>query len=309
MQNTITSPTARHSYDERRRGTLDALAQARNAHDAAPLASLFDEAAVVTVAGAPAPIGGRAAIRAYYQAQFDAFADFEAATIRTFLAHDVAIVEWAWTGTHSGRLGALEPTWKRAGTAAVDVIWFSPDGLVRELHAYYDMATVLAQLGVSQAPARPIPNLPAIARTISSAHPGGDHAKMLDVARTMFGAWASKREDDFVSHLALDHRWVDFTRRDAIVGRSASKKLFADWLAAFPDASSTTTNAWAIGQFVVAEGVFRGTQMGALAGIPATNRPVRVHGLEILRFDDGVIVEGWSYTNALEVLMQLGMVP
>lgn len=306
MQNTTTAPRTRPSFDERRQATLEALAQARNAHDATPLALLFDEAAVVIIAGSPVPIGGRAAIRAHYQARFDAFADFEAATSRTFLAHDVAIVEWAWTGTHSGRLGLLDATWKRAGTAAVDVIWFSPEGLVRELHSYWDMATVLAQIGASNAPSRPVPILPTTSRTIS-AQPTGDHARMMDIALTMFGAWASKREADFVSNLALDHRWEDFTQRDAIVGRSASKKLFADWLSAFPDGSSTTTNAWSIGHFVVAEGIFRGRQTGAFAGIPPTNKSVCVHGLEILRFDGDLVVEGWSYANAIELLSQLGL--
>ncbi|AKU93900.1 hypothetical protein AKJ09_00564 [Labilithrix luteola] len=278
-----------------------------NAHDAKKLASLFTESAVITDAGVPIVARGRDSIEARYRRSFDAFSDFTAAPSRIFVTGDVAIVEWSWRGTHTGDLGPAKATHEPTGAAAVDVLWFAADGRVEVLHSYCDWNTVLAHVGASPARVRPIPDLAT--RPLIVTNGGEAEPQNLAMARTMLGAWEKKSVSDFVQHLADDETWDDLTQAETIRGKPASKQLFADWIKAFPDAKTDTMNAWAIGDFVIVEGTFSGTHQGAFAGIPPTKKSLHVHGIDILQFDDGKIVKGWSYTNGLEAATQLGLVP
>jgi predicted ester cyclase len=44
-------------------------------------------------------------------------------------------------------------------------------------------------------------------------------------------------------------------------------------------------------------------------GMPATDRPVRVTGVNVARFVDGKIVESWFNFDMLTLLQQLGAIP
>jgi predicted ester cyclase len=80
---------------------------------------------------------------------------------------------------------------------------------------------------------------------------------------------------------------------------------------AFPDLKSTIVNAWGIGDYVIDEYEMTGTQKGPLVmgkmTLPATGKPVDIHGLEVLQLKDGKMVKGWGYENGVEFAMQLGL--
>lgn len=48
---------------------------------------------------------------------------------------------------------------------------------------------------------------------------------------------------------------------------------------------------------------------GEFAGVPATGRTLRLRGLNIGRFEGGVIVERWAQVNMMDLLQQLGVIP
>jgi len=48
---------------------------------------------------------------------------------------------------------------------------------------------------------------------------------------------------------------------------------------------------------------------GPFAGVPATGKTLSMHGLNIGRFENGVIVERWAQVNMMDLLQQLGAVP
>ena len=48
-----------------------------------------------------------------------------------------------------------------------------------------------------------------------------------------------------------------------------------------------------------------GTHEGDGLGVPATHRRVRLTGIDILRVQDGRIVERWGETNGLEMMQQV----
>jgi len=60
------------------------------------------------------------------------------------------------------------------------------------------------------------------------------------------------------------------------------------------------------GDLVVSHIVGRGTHVGELLGIPATNKNVETEGIVIHRVREDKIVEYWSVTDVARVLQQIG---
>jgi predicted ester cyclase len=48
-----------------------------------------------------------------------------------------------------------------------------------------------------------------------------------------------------------------------------------------------------------------GTHQGDQLGVPATGKQVRLTGIDILRIEDGRLVERWGETNGLEMMQQI----
>ncbi|MBX3192561.1 MAG: ester cyclase [Labilithrix sp.] len=284
-----------------------AMGEAMNAHDAKKLASFYAENAVVKMAGMP-DVTGREAIAASWQKMFDAMGGFKTAVSRLWVKGDVVVVEWGFNATHSGDMMGVKATEKPVGAMGVEVMWFTPDGLVKESHVYHDSGTIMSQIGVSKQKARPIPSLAAQPQVFASTG-SPDEAKNVDAASKMSAAFEKKNEADFVGASADDITWDDMTQPETMKGKAAGKKYFAEMTKAFPDAKATHSNVWGIGDYVIAEETFSGTHKGALFGIQPTKKSVNMHGLTIMQFKDGKVIKGWSYGNGAEMMSQLGQLP
>jgi steroid delta-isomerase-like uncharacterized protein len=75
------------------------------------------------------------------------FPDFWLTQGKLYHADDAVIVECVFGGTHQGVFAGVAPTERKMEVAAALVFEFEGDGLVCE-RVYFDMATVLRQLGV-----------------------------------------------------------------------------------------------------------------------------------------------------------------
>jgi steroid delta-isomerase-like uncharacterized protein len=74
-------------------------------------------------------------------------------TIKNIVATgDAVVAEIVWEGTHKGTLqgpmGALPPTGRRVDVAAVQVVRFD-NGKIREVRHYFDLLTLLSQIGAA----------------------------------------------------------------------------------------------------------------------------------------------------------------
>jgi steroid delta-isomerase-like uncharacterized protein len=293
---------------ELQKQTTMGIAQAMNAHDAKKMAGFYTENAVIKMAGMP-DVTGREAIAAMWQKNFDMVSNSKGGATRVFMKGDVVVVEFAWAGTDSGGMGGMKATEKPVGAQGVDVMWFTPDGLVKEQHTYTDMGTIMSQVGASKQKGRPVPTVPTAMPTVIVATGSAEETKNVAAATKMFAAFEKKSSDDFMGGASDDITWDDMTQPETMKGKAAGKKYFAAMTTAFPDVKSTTTNAWGVGDVVIAEGTLTGTQKGAFFGIPATKKPINLHGVDIMQFKDGKIVAGRSYGNGAEMAMQLGLMP
>lgn len=287
--------------------TMKGFGEALNAHDAKKLAGFFSENGALKVAGAP-DASGRDAIAASYQKMFDAFSNFKAAPMRVFVKNDVAVVEWAFNGTHSGDMWGIKATEKPVGTQGVDVIWFDDKGLIKEQHTYYDGHTVLSQIGMSKQKARAIATVPATMPqpVVSTSSP--EEQKNVDAAKAMTAGLEAKKEADFLAAIADNVEYDDMTQPQTMKGKADAKKFFGEMTKAFPDAKFQITNSWGFGDVVVTESTMTGTNKGTFFGMPATKKPVNLKSVDVYQFKDGKLVHGWSYSNGADMMMQLGLI-
>lgn len=80
------------------------------------------------------------------------------------------------------------------------------------------------------------------------------------------------------------------------------------WLiSALPDFQITIEDLLAEGDKVMVRWTGRGTHQGELLGVPPTGKQVTVSGINVMRIEDGKIVERWGITDDLDMLHQLGV--
>jgi steroid delta-isomerase-like uncharacterized protein len=105
----------------------------------------------------------------------------------------------------------------------------------------------------------------------------------------------------------------DFINRSAPPGMPADReggKVYLQALAAaYPDVRLTIDDMIAEGDQVVTKKTFSGTNTGEFAGMPATGKHVTLQFVDIMRVQDGRIVEHWLSMDQLSWLQQLGLVP
>ena len=91
--------------------------------------------------------------------------------------------------------------------------------------------------------------------------------------------------------------------------REGGKVYLQALAAAYPDARLTIDDMIAEGDQVVTKKTFIGTNTGEFAGMPATGKHVTLQYVDIMRVQDGRIIEHWLSMDQLSWLQQLGLVP
>jgi len=86
-------------------------------------------------------------VMAHWRELDQAFPDQEIEIVKLHTADDAVLMEAIARGTHTGRLRGLPPTGRRFEQQFLAIFVFEGDALVRE-RVYYDLATILQQLGV-----------------------------------------------------------------------------------------------------------------------------------------------------------------
>jgi steroid delta-isomerase-like uncharacterized protein len=102
---------------------------------------------------------------------------------------------------------------------------------------------------------------------------------------------------------------VDHTApSEPVIGREPGKQLIATYAQAFPDTTLTVALMVAEADTVAAFVSYRGTHTGSFMGHFPTGKPVRVTGMDIMRYRDGQVIELWSQFDDLGLLQQLRLV-
>jgi steroid delta-isomerase-like uncharacterized protein len=112
---------------------------------------------------------------------------------------------------------------------------------------------------------------------------------------------------NYVAEDAMDHAMdTMITKKQGLAGL---KDVIMVNRAAFPDLRLTVNTMATSGDTLLAYYTFTGTNSGMMMGMPATNKSVKVDGVDIVVFKDGKAVEHWEVTDRLGMMKQLGMMP
>lgn len=125
-----------------------------------------------------------------------------------------------------------------------------------------------------------------------------------DVVRQYLGAWEKGDTDTLKSLLAQDAVTHVNAGHDS---PSLQFEPFAcdTWNTSFPDTKLTIEKLVAEGDSVSAYWVIDATHTADFMNIPATNKKVKLGGLEINRVKDGKIVEIWRISDTITLMEQL----
>ncbi len=90
--------------------------------------------------------------------------------------------------------------------------------------------------------------------------------------------------------------------------RDGQRQRLAGFRAAFPDIQLAIEDVFAEGDRVAFRSTMRGTHHGIFQGIAPTGKHVTVALLDVVRIEDGKIVEHWGGPDLWDLLQQLGAV-
>ena len=171
---------------------------------------------------------------------------------------------------------------------------------------YLDSGTMMAQLGLVKAPSRRVITATSAPPTIvvatgsptETANVATEQKSIVDWNAHNAAALAAGITDDVMWHEAPAP--ADLNKKDLM----ASLKEF--W-GAFSNLKMTADAVWAAGDYVVLQGFVEGVNDGNMPSmkVKKTGKPVKLHFLEIDRFDGGKLKEAWLFYDGGAMMQQL----
>ncbi|WP_115576217.1 nuclear transport factor 2 family protein [Xanthomonas campestris] len=127
--------------------------------------------------------------------------------------------------------------------------------------------------------------------------------------RELYDAVNSKDLQTIASYGAPESEWLDVPFNFTTYGINAILDPWKSWFGIFPDATCEVRSIIAIDDYVIAQGIGRGTHLGIFnspAGeLQPTGRPMQVNFCDVYRLKDGKIARADSYFDFYDVLKQL----
>ena len=132
--------------------TIERALAVYNRHDAAGFASYFAEDGVMRVVATGEVSEGRGQIRAAREETWRAL-DYTLETRGIYECGEEVWSEWTLSGTHVGEMMGIPATHLRVeGLLGCSHFTFGADGLIASDLVYFDLATMLRQLGLLPEP-------------------------------------------------------------------------------------------------------------------------------------------------------------
>jgi predicted ester cyclase len=266
-----------------------------------------------SVDSTPPSATGRTAIIERGKMEAAAFPD-RRGEVRLVLANGDRMASIAlYTGTNTGPLPpgpdgkAIPATGKPIGFLIAHTLQTDPTGSHADRDAaYVDEGTMLAQIGVTKTPARPVEKPTGASPTVVIARNDAAETGNVAVIEGFFDALNKKDFAAIDAARADDYKMVEIA---APKDRNKKEELAStkEMLAGFPDAKIVPTTSWGAGDYVVTSGTFEGTNLGPLPsmGLKKTGRKASARFLAVFRLDGGKVKEEWLFYNGAAFAAQL----
>ena len=109
--------------------------------------------------------------------------------------------------------------------------------------------------------------------------------------------------DELVAPHCVEHQRGN---RSGVDGAKEVIRTLHRWMSDF---SLTIEDVAVAGDVVWARNRARGVNTGSVMGNPPSGRLVEIDVIDIVRFEDGQVVEHWGIADQLGMMLQLGLMP
>ncbi|MCU1264725.1 MAG: putative ester cyclase [Acidobacteria bacterium] len=131
------------------------------------------------------------------------------------------------------------------------------------------------------------------------------------LARRWFEEVWNKGRADAVDEMFAENGIAHGLSDDAgspLRGPAAFKEFHGKFVEAFPDIVVTVEDTIAEGDKIAARCTVRGKHQGDSLGFAATQAPIEITGIAIVRIENGKIVEAWNNFDFMTMYKQLGAI-
>jgi ketosteroid isomerase-like protein len=249
------------------------------------------------------------AIAAAHDKLFGAFDDRNVTLTRIWRTPGEQTLEWTMTGTHAREWKGLAPTHKPVTIKGVTLLWTKDDGSITDIHVYFDVAVVKAELGAGpkdvEAPAPFVPPSGGPQDLQQSLPPSAEETKNADVVKSALDSLENLSEAGYVGAMADDLEVYSLEHATPWRGKADAKAYYKAMHKAIGQLDTTIMGEWGVGKFAIVEYSIAGEQLGAIQWLPAArDKVIRFELVDICEIRDGKITRVWRYDNPGQILDQ-----
>ena len=231
-------------------------------------------------------VRGRQAVFKAHERVFGAFDDRKFVTNRVWLTDstrplDCQALEWTMAGVQARDWLGVAATNKPVSIKGITLFWTDDDGIISEIHMYFDEEVVKAQLGAGPAELQklPLPSAAAGPTEVRERTGTPEEKASVATARQMIEALEGTQESTFLSTIADDFTLETLDTAEPLRGREEARAYFQTMRHTFRQLDTVIQNAWGVGSFAIVEYAITGLQIAPLRRL----RPARDSALHPLR--------------------------
>jgi ketosteroid isomerase-like protein len=267
----------------------------------AQLSPLVDDDARFTFPGTDDAHGRNSVVHAH-DVLFGAFDQRKVVATRVWRTASQQTVEWSMSGVQARDWMRVPATQKPVTISGLSLLWTKDDGSISDIHLYFDVAAVKAQLGAGPKglAAFTPPAVPAGAPQFIDRNGKDDNT--VDVVKAALDA-LENNEPAYLAALTDDVEVHTLERPEPAHGKDDARAYFKAMHKSIAQLDTTVDNGWGIATYAVVEYTIAGEQLAPIGWVPAQKESVvRLHVVDVNELRDGRIARVWRYDNPSELL-------
>jgi steroid delta-isomerase-like uncharacterized protein len=247
---------------------------------------------------------GKEAVVVAHQTLYGPFDKRTMHITRLWRTESAQAMEWTMTGVQTKEWMGMPATGKPVAFKGLTILFTKDDGTISDVHVYFDVAMVEAQVGLGPK------GLVAPPLTSPSSGPpqeldqdhGPDETNDVVAARATIDALEKTDEAAYVATMTEDVVVETQQRAEPMRGREDQRAYFRAMHRAIGMLDTTLDGAWGITRYAIAEYFVAGEQIGPLGWVRLQkDKVVRLQVADVMEIRDGKVAHIWRYDNPAQI--------
>jgi len=220
------------------------------------------------------------------------------------MLEDAIAVTYVYRGSHDGWLAGVEDTGKTIGLEGIAFFKINEMEIV-EVVNFFNPLTLMAQVGVTDEEAPPVPELPEAPVKLLSDRDSPTHLQ--ERLQAAFKALGEGDEGPLAAVLSADVIYHDHLALMVTSGVKDVLRSLAGFKGEFSDVKVEFVEVHQVREYVVVRVKWTGVHAGGPERPWAAGKRPNCRRADLYRFDDGKVVEVRSFGNPLHIIYQLDL--